>query len=344
MAGLPSVQKAKLETMKATQTEVPVVTTIKPATPTAVVSLTPIPEVKPSGEVKPIDPNLYAVTPTTTETPTTVTPTPNAEVTPETSTDWQAEAKDLKQKWKSVSGMYERAKADKKDLEDKIESLTNTVSELSKKLEVKPAPKAPDPDEVITPEEETQYKDAFPVVRKLSKSVAREVLEQVVNPLKQEIADLKNQTATVSKNTAETDERVFYNNVRDRVKTMDTIIQDPKWQEYLNGRVPYTNNTVGQALVAAHNGRDMDRVVEIFEGFNKGAASNGNPLESMVTPTITPSGQPSSLPQPKPILKWSERQKASEDFRKGRMDRTKFDQITALYKEAEKDNRIDYKA
>ncbi|MGH7745709.1 MAG: hypothetical protein ACREQ5_13105, partial [Candidatus Dormibacteria bacterium] len=75
-----------------------------------------------------------------------------------------------------------------------------------------------------------------------------------------------------------------------------------------------------------------------FKGFNLPKTES---LEAMVTPNIN-GVSTSKVNQSKPRLKWSEREKASTDFRKGRITRDQLTQIDALYSKAASENRIDY--
>ena len=333
---LPSVQKVKLEAMRAKSAAAPEpAVATKPTGPTAVVSMAPH---APAPVVEaPIDEASFAVDDAAAAAPVPAPVVQEPARVVEGDTDFQAQSKEFYHKWKTVAGMYEKAKSDLEEQKEALSALTAEVSQLkAAKPQVVRAP-----DEEISEAEEATYKDAFPVVRKLGRKVAREVMDEVIAPLQEEIRQLREGTATTEKKFKQSEEQTFYQSVKARVPEMDAFLETPEWQEYQNQRVPYTNYTLGQALISAHTARDLDRVTEILHGFKKPVPVT---LESLVTPHVQSTGSSQVNSAPKPKLKWSERQKASLDFRKGRINKQRFDEIAQLYKRAESENRVDMSA
>lgn len=340
----PQVQKVKLDRMKAE-----VGTDVKPPVqlpgPNAVASMTPGPVATtvPAGAESDMDESAFAVGHVPAEDgAVSDTPAPRREEGGRT--NWEEESKENYHRWKTVAGMYEKAKDDLVSLKDEVRLLKDSLETMKKA----PAPVVPAAvnltEEELTSEETETYEKAFPVINKLSKKVAQQMINQVVAPMQEEIRSLKEGNSSVAQTIKDTDERTFYSNVVSRVPDMEKTIQLPEWKDYLSQRVPYTDYTRGQALIAAHGARNLDRVSEIFSGFKPGSPDS---IDSLVTPAVNGSQNTAAILQSggkKPNLKFSERKKASEDMRKGRISKEQFEKIDSMYKRAESENRIDYKS
>lgn len=254
--------------------------------------------------------------------------------------DYEAESRENYHKWKTVAGMYEKSK-------DDIAALREELKDLKESIKATPAPaRAPAvvdnvPDEELTDQERATYENAFPVINKLSKRQSRQMMQEVIAPLQEKIKALEAGNTSVAQTIKDSDERAFYSTVQSKVPNMNTIINKPEWKEYLSQRVPYTEYNIGQALARAHEGRDLDRVAEIFNGFKPAGVED---INQMVTPSVGASATPASITVPKSNLRWSERTKASQDFRKGRISKERMAEITTIYDRAAQENRIDYNA
>lgn len=250
---------------------------------------------------------------------------------------WRIKSEQWENKFRSLQGVVENLEPQlrsEKELRSKIEH------ELQNLREAMPRPEpVPDPSEELTEEEMRIYGESAPAVQKIARKVARGELSSALVDLRKEIADLKAANARVETGVATNEEQRFINEVKGSVKHFDGVIKSAEWQEYLKQKVPYTKSTIGQALQTAHEARDLDSVVEIFSGFKPSRAA----LESMKGPILGSGGTPVDINnRAKPMLKWSDRQKISEDFRKGRINREQRDHWDKLFKEAEAENRIDY--
>lgn len=375
MAGLPQVQKVRMETLKAAEAAgQPAPVQTKPTGATAVVSMVPDGErPRPPGPKAPtpaaIDPNDFAVDPQPAvpgappaaagAAPEPVSPEPVAPA-PRAGDDELPKPKEGTPeyaywlKWKTVAGMFERAKEDRRESQRQLDALTTRFDALSAKLDEMRAtpPPAPTPvatqpapalDADLTEAERTTYADALPVIEKMASRIVAKALEDAGVPaLKTEVGEIRNSTGSLTRTQATLDENAFISRVRDRFPKMDAMVQEPEWKAYMERKVPYTPHTFGQTLVAAHNARDFERVVEIMEGYKPTPAPT---IDDLATPARRADTiDPVATDRRKPTLKWSERVKASDDFKKGRITRERMDQINALYTEAEKEGRINMNA
>jgi hypothetical protein len=267
-----------------------------------------------------------------------VPPSDEPEIKPLTLEEqWRIKSEQWESKFRSLQGVVENLEPQlrsEKELRSKIEQ------ELQNLREAMPRPEpVPDPSEELTEEETRIYGESAPAVQKIARKVARGELTSALADLRKEIADLKAANARVETGVATNEEQRFINEVKSNVKHFDGVIKSAEWQEYLKQKVPYTKSTIGQALQTAHEARDLDSVIEIFSGFKPSRAA----LESMKSPILGSGGNPVDISsRSKPMLKWSDRQKVSEDFRKGRLTKDQRDHWDKLFKEAEAENRIDY--
>lgn len=352
----PQVQRAKMEALKA---ENPQGDPRPPATnkANAVVSMTPgPPAIKPPSTEAAIDENEFAVTPTVkvedrvapreTETIDVNDTERNLSIEEqeaEQQRKWKSESPDLYHRYKTVTGMFEKQKHEVRELKDSMRQLTEQVQQL--KAAPTPAARAPEPvvpGEELSPEQIERYQDAFPVIESLGKKTAQKLISELIAPMQEELKELREKTGTVAKSQAEIDESSFVNNVKSRVKNMDSIVKTPEWNAFLDQKIPMTRATVRDVLLQAHNDRDLDGVTEIFNTFKPESRAS---IEELVTPHKNGAGgNGDRMTLPKATLKMSGRKQASEDFRKKRISQDRFNQIETMYKDAERDGRIDYNA
>lgn len=362
MAGLPSVQRVRLETLRAAEQPAPAIQS-RPAA-TAVASMSPGPRLVPPATPPeaPIDESAFEVGTQSAQpgvgpsaapaaAPEPVTPAPTRELSEddkrvEDEKRWKEASPELYHRYKTLAGVYERAKSDLAQLKTEMAELKGELKALREAPRPAPVTSLPvvDTDD-LTPEQKATYEEAFPVINSLSAKNAKAVASEIVAPLLKRIEELEGKTEHVQVEIKDQGENAFVNNVRSRVKStgkdMDAIVRTPEWAKYMEQRVPYTSATVGQLLVAAHEARDLERVEEIFGGFNAPTKSDINEL---VTPAASGGAAPPTTPGAKKILAISKRRKASEDFRKKRISKEDFAQIEAMYKRAETEGRIDYNA
>lgn len=375
MAGLPVMQQRKMDAIRAANPSDGPQVHVKPTGATAVVSMVPDGErPRAPGARAPapaeIDPNDFAVDPQPASPsaspaatgadpePTPVIPAPRAgdEDLPKPKEGTPEYAYWLK--WKTVAGMFERAKTDRREAQQALDTLTTRFDDLSRQiteLRATPAPTATPAvvpptrafDSDLTEVERTTYQDALPVIEKMASRIVDARLEAAgLSHLKSEVGELKANTGAISKTQAQQNEETFIGRVRDRFPDMEQMIQkgidDGTWTHYMESNVPYTGHTFKQALLSAHENRDLELVTKILKGYTPTTPPS---IDELATPARRADTiDPVATAQRKPTLKWSERVKASDDFKKGRITRERLDQINALYTEAEKEGRINMNA
>lgn len=309
MAGLPNVQRVKRDAMKA---EVPQVVE------------------QPQNVVIPLNPPSEPPKIEVVETPPTLQEPPK----PSVEDELRAENAKLEQRYRSLQGVIEKLEPEVRSEREQRAKLEQEMVKLREAL-----PQPINPDEELTEEELATYGESSPVIQKIAKKIARGELSAAVKELKKEIAELKEASSKIQTDLTQTSEEQFLGYVKSVIKNFDTIVASKEWSEYLGSRAPYSRKSIHDLLTEAHMNRDADTIKEIFEGFKPSKSA----LASMVTPTLGAGSAPPNLNgTQKPILKWSDRQKISRDFKFGRIDQAEKSKWDKLFKEAEAENRIDY--
>jgi len=324
MAGLPAAMLKKREDLRAKHPEL--TDTTQPAN-----VVIPI-DVPSNGSIEGGDPsNLSPETP----------PTEPADKPLTLDEQYRITAEKWENKFRTLEGVV-------KNLEPELRSERETRAKLERELqelrEAMPRPASqPNLDEELTTEEMEVYGASAPIIQKIARKIARGELEGALKDLRKEIAQLKETTGRVESGVSQSEEERFVDSVKRNVKNFDKIIVSQEWRDYLEQRAPYTKDTISKMLNVAHSNRDLDSVLEIFNGFKPSKAA----LASMTSPSLGGGAAPiSTNGNQKPMLKFSDRKKMSDDKRMGRIktpeqvaEWNKWDQ---MFREAEAEGRIDY--
>lgn len=281
------------------------------------------------------------------------TPSPAPAGTTRSASELAAELNE--QRWQTLQGMYNAQKAELDQLREANRQLQEDRAPAPSGPHASPAPSGntdimsllpndDDPSFKLTETEVAEYADSFPVIGKLAKKQANELVKSVLSPMVATIARLEKQLGEQTQKIDRSTEGTFMSAVRAHVQDFDTVTAHEGWRPFLASRVPFSTMTFGKALMTAHEGQQLEHVKEIFGKFRE--LHNQKPSEIPGTFAAPPASGASPTPQSttKPTLKWSQRQKASEDFTKGRINHAQLQQIDALYKQAEMDGRVDFKA
>lgn len=287
-------------------------------------------------QLEELDISLYAVN---SDLASPVADPPNTSAAP--AIDWEEEARKNEKRWHTLQGLYERERLEREALEARMNGGHPLPAQA-------PAGQADDflpvsfdlddPELELTDDEKTTYAESFSVIQKAAKREAMKLVKTAIEPLNREIQQLRGASRKIDDMT----EKAFLASVRKSVGDLDNLTSSAAWKDHASSRVPFTGLTVGQALMQAHNARDLDRVTEIFDGFRSKASSNV--VASLTAPAVAGA---TAIPRQAngnkaPNLKWSERTNAHKAFVKGQISIERLHQIDALYKKADSEGRIDY--
>ena len=275
------------------------------------------------------------------------TPSPSPSPTQVNAPDWKEVARVHEERWKSLQGINEKEVSENKDLRARLIAQDERIASLETQIKKPSAMQAvqEDPLADLTPEEKEAYSGSIGVIDKLANYRFKQNINQVVDPLMKKIEELEKNNNTVVTRFQATDENVFAQRVQSEVKDVDKLISLPQWQDYHKRRIsPYTEETIGDALKASHNRRDLNTVTQIFKDFVQelGVSGDGGAYSSV---SVVPNGGTNAQdfkPKQKPMLKGSERKKISEQFRKRQISQEKYNEAIAIYKEADAEGRIDW--
>lgn len=135
-----------------------------------------------------------------------------------------------------------------------------------------PEPAAYDPNaDTLSPEEALTYKDSLPVIEKMARRIAHNLVaqsEQKFSTLQQTTAELQARLQEVQGVAVRNDEHVLMQNVRAAVADIDTISKSREWKSYLQTRAPFGGGrSVQDVIQHAVKTRDHETIVEYANAF-----------------------------------------------------------------------------
>lgn len=330
--GLPSVMRTRLAAMKAAEAAT--------ATPPAAPATTPAP----AGTVKP------AATPTpvpaVTATPESQTPTPTP--TPDnTVTISRDEFNALQANAGKTQAAERRAETERLQREEIALRLTE-LEKTSKAVPVAPvsAPALETEPVTFTPEEEKDFAESKDYIAKVVRHEIGKIAPQInamLAKLDEKIKAVEG-TATEAASTVQaTNSRTFLAHVKEKVPNLEKIKSHANWGDFLDETHPLVGATYEQLL--AHNLKqgNLDAVVGIYKVFSDkylagvsdvtAGYAGGAPSGTVETPVAAPAVVK---------LKQSDRRKASDDYKKGRITWEQLQEVDKKFAEAEKNGMIEF--
>lgn len=269
---------------------------------------------------------------------------PSTPVAPSAEQDWRGEFDKAEQRYKSLQGMFTQKSNENDQLRNDFVKMQEEVEKLKGELSRKVVAEKISPADLdnlpgLTDEEQRVYAESAPVIAKLSRKEAVAVVQQIIQPLAQEIAELKRGQKEVGDRSTNTEEALFVRAVQGAIPNMADKVKHPDWGEFLAKKAPFSRATYRDLLQAAHHARDLDAVTEIFGAFAPATLGTSGAFSA---PPNTTAGRMPTRAAAKPTLKLSERKKASDDFRMGRITYAKLQEIQKKFAEAEAEGRIDH--
>lgn len=311
---------------------------------------------------KSTEPNIIQTTPSTGETPPVVTPP--ASSTPVATTVVTTPTAEPAQLTRDEINAL-RAKAEKSDTEAgrrevvemelaEANAALTALREASKGTGVAEAPRAApsgaeafrvDPGDVaLSEKEQEEYGEAEPTITKVARREMARLINEHVAPLLNEIQELREKVTNVSTETARTTHENFVGQVKQSIANFDQVTTHKHWNDFLESRVPGAGITQRQALANAHYGKSLEDMKVIFGTFTGKYISDAD-NSGYTSVAVGAAGGADSTPpasNEKPMLKISDRRKASEDFIKNRITADEMDIVRKKFSEADREGRVDY--
>lgn len=198
----------------------------------------------------------------------------------------------------------------------------------------------------LTTEEREAYSEGVPVIQKVARAEIAAVLSQFESRFAALEQSFDSRVKGVSDTVAQLSGRTYEQQRAAAVPDMDALIASPSFRQFLATTIPFSGGTtVRSRLAQANNDRDVAVIKSLFDEFRQQSNGAANPaLANMQQPgggSSTPSAA-SEAPVKKRRLAWSKRGAAHREFMAGRMSAEKFEQVKALYAQADADGMIDY--
>jgi hypothetical protein len=173
-----------------------------------------------------------------------------------------------RQRYLSLQGQYN---SQVPALQQQVQTLTESVSQLTQQLKVKEAPPpAPEADLVTKKDVDAFGEDLVDLARRIAKEEfgKRETkYVERIEALQGQLAEAKGQVGEVVESTAKSANERFFEALDARLPGWDKVQATAECQEWLGARIPGTTVTWDMALKDAAGRRDVKTVLEVFENF-----------------------------------------------------------------------------
>jgi len=250
---------------------------------------------------------------------------PKAEVTEHPSTA------DFEHKYKTLQGMYNSEKRRNSELQEYLNDLRTQVEELKEAQTSKPDQEIQEVAEklsLLSPDEIEDYgSDLIDVMKR----AAREAVQDEINELRAENAELKQAAGQITNRFVEDERSKLYNALDSQVENWRDINRDYEFLQWLNERDVYSGESRKTLLNKAFLANDAGRVINFFKGFlNETAAvtpsgaghqaerKKKTSLESLASPGTGASSSADNTSNQGRMWKESDIARFYEDARKGK--------------------------
>ncbi len=290
-------------------------------------------ESTPSGEVT--TPATPAATPTPTEVATTVT------ITRDEFNELQANA-----------GKARQAQAQAESARLANEEAQHRLTELEKASKSVPAatptPALQEETVTFTEEEEKDFGDSREFITKVVKNEVNKALRSIndlVTELRGEIGSAKTLATTANTTVVQSAERRFFAQVKESVPNLDAIVKHKNWSDFLDHTDELSGATYHQLLGHNIKNENLNAVKKIYQKFSDQYLVGSDTTVQAGYAGGAPSGGAVQTPVVSGAavkLKQSDRRKASEDYRKGKITWDNLQEVSKKFDEAEKSGNIEY--
>lgn len=252
------------------------------------------------------------------------------------------------------AGKTQKALAQAESAKLAQEEMAHRLTELEKAAKSTPAPAAAAPvlaseDVTFTPDEEKEFGDS----REFISKVVRQELGKVIGPLNELLADIRKETQAAAQTAtqattlvAKRAETEFFGKVNAAVPNLAAITKHKNWGDFLDETDDLTGITYEKLLGHNVSRENLKAVTAIYKKFSdKYLGSEGDEVQAGYAGGANPSGNAApnaSKPAAPEKLKFSDRKRASEDYRKGRITYDQLQEVVTKFNEAEKLGNVDF--
>lgn len=188
----------------------------------------------------------------------------------------------------------------------------------------------------LTPEQQQRYAGSLSVIEQIA-NAKMAALEEVV---RQRVSQLDQRFGTINADN----EQMFMTQVDTQISDLQELTRDPAWGQYLASRPPMSTRNVKELVVDAYQTRDLRALKEIAAEFRQHRTARPT-APTTVQPSTSGFANVNPVAQPQgQILPLSAHSRATRDFVNKRITQEQFDAVDALYRQAEREHRVDYNA
>jgi hypothetical protein len=266
-------------------------------------------------------------------------------------------------KGKNATARLEQAEFELEEARHRLTELAargNAVNDGSAPAPAAPVAPASEPtvstltDDVdISPEEEAQFGESREYVEKVAAKLVYKILNPILEQINSGLQNVSRRTDGVGAQFVKSQEQKFREEVDTAVPDLKSIVGHKHWGDFLATYNDVAGVTYQDLLAHNIRNRNVKAMAAIYKEFkNKYGVT-----DTADTPVATgyegaavggEGGAATSIPGQLPVvkLKWSDRKKASEDYRFGRNGMTyeKLQEIDKQFKKAAEKELIDYNA
>ena len=195
-------------------------------------------------------------------------------------------------------------------------------------------------------DENTQFGESRSYIEKVARLEAARIVNELMPTLVAQLDDVKKTASGVASSVHKHRTDAFLDSVKLQVPNLAQITKDRHWEAYLDSIEPLSGLSMDRLLSDAVGKTDLARVVKLYKIYEEKYMA---PLPTSDTgyAGAAPAGGATHVPVPVADtgkLKLSDRKKASEDFRKGRITYAELQQVQEKFKTAEAAGNVDLNA
>lgn len=187
---------------------------------------------------------------------------------------------------------------------------------------------------------ETDYGDANPYIASIAKRVANDLYQRTVLPLQQELNNVRGQLQSQAEFNASQHKNTLHMQLKTVVPDIDDIVHTQEWQSYIKQPDLYgSGRTIAsyvQEGIQYGNVRQLAQIVDQF----KQTRQKSQPQHQQVAPGRAQANVPNTAPRGGRMLRLSEFNRATAEFKAGRLSWDRYQVVANEFNEAMLEGRV----
>lgn len=196
----------------------------------------------------------------------------------------------------------------------------------------------------FTPEEQEKYsEEAYTFASKVANRAIKNLMDQVVTPLQQQVAQQAQFLQTQNARATEDKARTVSDSLHREIPELKEIVKSPEWLRYINGQDPFdSTRKLGDVFLNhLYSGRanDARNIIDTFIRQHR-----AEPAQSQMSPGQSSVGNPpTTLPNRKSkMLSYDKFLEKQRSWQNGDITYEEYAAVVALYDRAAVEGRIKY--